>query len=72
MQQLDKKYIEKTPPDKAIFYNGYKTGKVMLTWRFESGKEIKYVAEGDIMSFSSSFRSVNIFDVKVSSSFQNQ
>ena len=68
----DKTYIDKTQPTKIANYTGYKQGKITLSWEFPNGKQVKYVAKGDIMDFSSSFRSVNIFDVSVSSSIQRQ
>ena len=68
----DKRIIFKTQPDKIITYTGYKQGKAILNWKFDNGKQVKFVAEGDIMDFPSSFKSINIFDVSVSSGYQRQ
>ena len=66
----EKSIIKSTAPQKRAFYNGYKSGKIILAWQFKSGKEVKYISEGNLTNFEKSFRSVNIYDVKVSSGYK--
>jgi hypothetical protein len=68
----DKDFVTKTQPSKIIRYNGYKQGKVTLSWKFDSGKQIKYLAEGPIMDFQSSFKGIKIFNVKISNSLKRR
>jgi hypothetical protein len=72
LSRSDKIYISKTLPTKIIKYTAYKQGDVTLDWKFENGKQVKYIAEGDIMNFSSSFRSINVFDVSITSSIRKR
>jgi hypothetical protein len=70
LSRSDKKFISETLPTKMIKYTAFKQGSVTLDWKFENGKQVKYVAEGDIMNFASSFRSINVFDISISSSIR--
>ncbi|MCF7790868.1 MAG: hypothetical protein K9M56_02595 [Victivallales bacterium] len=66
ISQNEKQNIAGQLPEKKIFYTGYKEGKVILKWKLKGGKKVKYIAEGKIMDFQSSFDGIKIYNVKVS------